>query len=151
MHPDVHSNTIYNNQDRETTKMFSDKRTEKGQHTRTGARMLSPFRHVRLCVTPRTAPRQAPVFGGCSRENTAVGCHALLRGSSRPRDQTRISCASCSAGGFVTTEPRGKPHIYTRRYVTHTHTMEYYFKRVKWRHCNNVDVTKDYHTKWRQK
>ena len=31
------------------------------------------------------------------------------RGSSRPRDQTYISCFSCTAGGFFTTEPPGKP------------------------------------------
>ena len=31
------------------------------------------------------------------------------RVSSRPRDQTRISCVSCFAGGFFTPEPLGKP------------------------------------------
>ena len=30
-------------------------------------------------------------------------------GSSWPRDQTCISCGSCIAGGFFTTEPLGKP------------------------------------------
>ena len=30
-------------------------------------------------------------------------------GSSQPRDRTRISCDSCTAGGFFTTEPPGKP------------------------------------------
>ena len=30
------------------------------------------------------------------------------RGSSQPRDQTCISCVSCIAGGFFTTEPEGK-------------------------------------------
>ena len=29
------------------------------------------------------------------------------RGSSQPRDQTRISCVSRIAGGFFTTEPQG--------------------------------------------
>ena len=28
-------------------------------------------------------------------KNTGVGCHSLLRGSSKPRDQTRTSCVSC--------------------------------------------------------
>ena len=32
---------------------------------------------------------------------------SFSRGSSRPRDQTRVSCI---AGGFFTTEPLGKPH-----------------------------------------
>ena len=31
------------------------------------------------------------------------------RGSSQPRDRTCVSCASCPAGGFFTTEPSGKP------------------------------------------
>ena len=31
------------------------------------------------------------------------------RGSSQPRDGTHISCVSCIAGGFFTTEPPGKP------------------------------------------
>ena len=32
------------------------------------------------------------------------------RGSSRPGDQTRVSCGSCTAAGFFTTEPQGKSH-----------------------------------------
>ena len=31
------------------------------------------------------------------------------RGSSWPRDQTRISCGYCTAGEFLTAEPSGKP------------------------------------------
>ena len=31
------------------------------------------------------------------------------RGSSRPRDQTHVSCVSFTAGRFFTTEPPGKP------------------------------------------
>jgi len=31
------------------------------------------------------------------------------RGSSRPSDQTRVSSVSCTAGGFFTTEPLGRP------------------------------------------
>ena len=34
------------------------------------------------------------------------------RGSSWPRNWTRVSCCSCIAGGFYTTEPSGKPHTY---------------------------------------
>ena len=33
------------------------------------------------------------------------------RGSSWPRDWTNVSCGSCIAGRFFTTEPPGKPHI----------------------------------------
>ena len=32
------------------------------------------------------------------------------RRSSRPKDRIRVSCISCTAGVFFTTEPRGKPH-----------------------------------------
>ena len=33
------------------------------------------------------------------------------RGSSRPRDQTCVSCTSCTAGRFCNAEPPGKPQI----------------------------------------
>ena len=33
------------------------------------------------------------------------------RGSSWPRDRTRVSCGSCTAGGFFTAEPPGKPCV----------------------------------------
>ena len=33
------------------------------------------------------------------------------RGSSRPRDQTHISCISCNVGRFFTAEPLGKPQL----------------------------------------
>ena len=38
-------------------------------------------------------------------KNTGVDCHALLRGSSRPRDWTQVSCI---AGRFFTAEPPGE-------------------------------------------
>ena len=46
------------------------------------------------------------------------------RGSSQPRDQTRIYCGSCTAGRFFTTEPRGKPicvcvYIYQYTHISH--------------------------------
>ena len=37
------------------------------------------------------------------------------RGFSWPRDQTHISCISCIAGRFFTTEPVGKPQIKTHQ------------------------------------
>ena len=39
------------------------------------------------------------------------------RGSSPPRDQTQVSCTSCSAGGFCITEPPGKPNRYILLYI----------------------------------
>ena len=35
-----------------------------------------------------------------------------FKGSSSPRDQTHISCVSCTAGRFSTTEPLRKLHIH---------------------------------------
>ena len=35
---------------------------------------------------------------------------SFSRGSSRPRDQTVVSCISCIAGRFFTPEPQGKPY-----------------------------------------
>ena len=43
---------------------------------------------IQLFATPWTAAHQAPLSMGFSRQNTGVGCHALSRGSSQPRDQT---------------------------------------------------------------
>ena len=34
------------------------------------------------------------------------------RRSSRPRDQTRVSCRSCNAGGFFTAKPPEKPDLF---------------------------------------
>ena len=34
------------------------------------------------------------------------------RGSSPPRDQASVSCGSCIAGRFLTTEPPGKPNAF---------------------------------------
>ena len=42
-------------------------------------------------------------------KNTGVGCHFLHRGSSQPRDRTRISCGSCIARQVLYPEPPGKP------------------------------------------
>ena len=35
-------------------------------------------------------------------KNIGMGCHAHLKGSSWPRDQTPVSCISCTAGQFFT-------------------------------------------------
>ena len=42
-------------------------------------------------------------------KNTGVVCHFLLQGSSRPKDQTQISCV---ASRFFTTEPSRSPVIF---------------------------------------
>ena len=42
--------------------------------------VLSHFSCVRLFVTPWTVASQAPLSMGFSRQETGVGCHALLQG-----------------------------------------------------------------------
>jgi len=44
-------------------------------------------------------PLGSSVHGNSPGKNTGVGCHALSRGSSQPRDQTQVSRV---AGGFFT-------------------------------------------------
>jgi len=45
------------------------------------------------------SPPGSSVHGDSPSRNTGVGCHALLQGSSQPRDQTQVSHI---AGGFFT-------------------------------------------------
>ena len=47
----------------------------------------------------------ASVHGDSPGKNTGVGCHTLFQGSSRPRDQTQVSCI---AGEFFAAESPGK-------------------------------------------
>ena len=57
--------------------------------------VLSHFSCVRLFVTLWTMACQAPLSVGFSSKNTGVGCHALLQGSSQPRDRTHVSYNCC--------------------------------------------------------
>ena len=62
-----------------------------------------PLRHYGLYSTSLLHPWGPP------GKNTGVGCHCLLhRGSSQRRDQTHVSCGSCTEGTFFTTEPPGR-------------------------------------------
>ena len=47
----------------------------------------------------------------CPSKNAGAAATSSSRGSSRPRDQTRVSCVSCAAGGLLTAEPVCKPLI----------------------------------------
>ena len=55
--------------------------------------------------TLQTVACQAPLSMDSPGKNTRIGCHALLQGSSQPREQTHDSCISCIAGRFFTVEP----------------------------------------------
>ena len=52
-----------------------------------------------LCNSMDCSLPGSSVFGIFPGKNAGVGCHSLLQGSSRHRDQTRVSCI---AGGFST-------------------------------------------------
>ena len=57
-------------------------------------------------VSPWTVAHQAPLsMGFFSGRNTGVDCLSTSLGSPQPRDQTHISCISCTAGRFFTAEP----------------------------------------------
>ena len=73
--------------------------------------VLCRFSRVGLFVTPGLRPTRLLRPWDSPGQNTGVGCHALLQGifstqGSNPQ-LLRI------AGRFFTTEPPGKPHMYT--------------------------------------
>ena len=71
---------------------------------------LRPFSRLRLFVTVWTVAHLAPLSVGFSRQEYWSGLpFSPLGGSSWPRVQTQVSCVSCIAGRFFTTEPPGKP------------------------------------------
>ena len=56
-------------------------------------------------VTPWTVARQAPLSMGILQARILEWvAMPSSRQSSRPRDRTHVSCSSCIAGGFFTTE-----------------------------------------------
>ena len=61
--------------------------------------VLSCFSGVWLFATLWTVAQQAPLsMGFFLGKNTGVGCHFLLQASSWPKDWTRVSRSSCTAG-----------------------------------------------------
>ena len=54
------------------------------------------------------------------------------RGSFRPRDQSRVSCISCTMGRFFNAEPPGKPQISGG--ITYIRNLK---KRYKWTYLQN--------------
>ena len=56
--------------------------------------LLNYFKCVQFLVTLWTMPTRLVCPQDPPGKNTGVGCHALLRGSSPPRDQTHVSYVS---------------------------------------------------------
>ena len=68
----------------------------------------SHFSRVQLFVTPWTVVGQAPLSLGFLGQNTGMGCHALLQGSSQLRNQTLAFTSPALAGGFFATSTAGE-------------------------------------------
>ena len=75
-------------------------------HSRSLSDGVCVLNRARLFAPPWTVAHQAPLSMGFFQarilEWVAI---SLSRGSSQPRDQTRVSCIFCTGGRFFTTEP----------------------------------------------
>ena len=82
------------------------------------AQLLS---HVRLCDPMYSSPPGSSVHRIFPARILGSGLPFLPPGeSSKSRDQTHLSCISCIAGEFFTTEPLGEPYLrYFRTYILH--------------------------------
>ena len=79
--------------------------------------VLSCLTHVWLFVTPCTTACQAALSVRFSwQEYWSKLPYPPPGESSQPRDQTHISCVSCTAGRFFTTEPRRIGFLYAIMY-----------------------------------
>ena len=125
--------------------------------------VLSHFNRVRLCATLQTVAPQAPLSMGFSRQEHRSGLpQPSSRRASQPKDQTHVSCVSCTGrqvlyhylghGGYPnvhrqTRGPRKEEevvHTYTTGWhsATHTHT-----KAEITPFSSNTDGPRDSHTK----
>ena len=68
--------------------------------------------HLTLCDPVDCSPPGSSVHGILQSRILDWVAMPSSKGSSQPRDWTCVSCNSCIAGGFFTTEPLGKPGIY---------------------------------------
>ena len=62
-----------------------------------------------LCDPKNCSPPRSSVYGILQARILEWVAISFSRLSSQSRDQTRVSCVSCIARGFFTTEPLGKP------------------------------------------
>ena len=68
--------------------------------------------YVRLCDPMDCSPPGSSVYGIFQARILEWVAISFCRGSSQPRDQTRISVSPALAGGFFTIVPPGKPVTY---------------------------------------
>ena len=77
-------------------------------HLSMHARMPSLQSCLTLCDPMECSLPDCSVHGILQARIPEWAAMHSFRGSSQPKDQTHISCRSCTAGGFFTTEPPGK-------------------------------------------
>ena len=70
-----------------------------------------------LCNPMDCSPAGSPVYGIFQARILEWVAISFSWGSFQPRDQTRTSCASCIAGGVLTTVPPSKPNEKQHREV----------------------------------
>ena len=70
-----------------------------------------------LCNTMDCSPPGSSVHGSFQARILEWVAMPSSRGSSRPKDGICVSCISCTAGEFFTTEPLGKPDLYIYTYI----------------------------------
>ena len=93
--------------DRQTQNIIKWK--DSGSRWKWRTHVLSCYSHVRLCNPMDCSPSGSSVHGIFQARILEWVAISFSRGSSWPRDQTHISCVSCNAGQFFTTEPSEKP------------------------------------------
>ena len=71
--------------------------------------VLSHFSRVRLCATPRTVARQAPLSMGSPGKNTGVGWHALLQRIFPSQGSDPLFYLLHRQVGHLPLEPLGEP------------------------------------------
>ena len=82
-------------------------------------KMMMPHSYSWYCVCAQSclilwdpmdcSPPGFSVYGIFQARILELVTISYSRGSSWPRDRIHVSCVSCIAGGFFTTEPSGKP------------------------------------------
>ena len=79
-------------------------------HMRVHAGMLQSLQSRLTFSDPvDCSPPASPVHGSLQARMLEWVAMTSSRGPSQPRDRTRVSSVSCTAGGFFSTEPPGKP------------------------------------------
>ena len=89
-----------------------------------------------LCDPMGCSPPGSSVHGGSPGKNTGVGCHALIQGSSQPRDRNQISH---TAGGFFTIWATRE--AYNEVYFGGKQLIEIIYLWFKFRICSEVSNT----------